>query len=135
MYKYDNFCQNRKSYDINSHRIFLKLGTEVEHIYRIHQKRFQGIPIKIACTACFCTNECGCTNERSNTVGVNFFCFVFEFGLSCCQGVHAQLFGEGDTLTRDDEEDVVFDMDTVLIVMATPEYVLWIRRIFVSTIF
>ena len=32
-------------------------------------------------------------------------------------------FGENEpTLTRDDEEDVVFDMDTVLKVMATQEY-------------
>jgi len=33
------------------------------------------------------------------------------------------VFGEDEpTLTRDDEEDVVFDMDTVLKVMATQEY-------------
>ena len=33
------------------------------------------------------------------------------------------MFGEDEpTLTRDDEEDVVFDMDTVLKVMATQEY-------------
>ena len=35
----------------------------------------------------------------------------------------ADEFGEDEpTLTRDDEEDVVFDMDTVLKVMGTPEY-------------
>jgi hypothetical protein len=35
----------------------------------------------------------------------------------------ADEFGEDElTLTRDEEEDVVFDIDTVLKVMATPEY-------------
>jgi hypothetical protein len=41
----------------------------------------------------------------------------------------ADEFGEDEpTLTRDDEEDVVFDMDTVLKVMAPPEYD-WSERV------